>query len=328
MLEATDQERQEVVDYFTDQAPDEKVKFIQKVYSEQVHWITHHIWDVHTNRGRWWVITPPTNLYSQKLFPDMDLALTFHVGLCLRMPSSARQHLKEMWVEPLLNCWRSLDQAHEAFKQADEVEAFQAVGMRCREALLSLVQHGQEVVKLPDSATLPKKGDFREWSDKIAEAVTAGASNRDRRGLLKSSADGAWKFTNWLTHAHNATVADAEAALGSTELVASLFTTAWLRHVRGVPDRCPQCGSHRLSPERVCSTDEPITMSERPSCTVCGWVGELVAVSLPPAPAGQSKPKGECVIPTVPLVGKPLPRPVRQPRKRRVRLQRTGRKSR
>src|ERR1035437_10160665 len=141
MLEATDQERQEVVDYFTGQAPDEKVKFIQKVYSEQVHWITHHIWDVHMNRGRWWVITPPTNLYSQKLFPNMDLALTFHVGLCLRIPSSDHQRLKELWVEPLIDCWRSFDQAQEAYKRADEVDAFQAIGMRCREALLSLTRH-------------------------------------------------------------------------------------------------------------------------------------------------------------------------------------------
>jgi hypothetical protein len=142
MLEATDEERQHIVDYLAGQAPDEKIKLIQKVYSEHLHSIKHDIWDVHTNRGRWWVIINPTNLYSQKMFPDMDLALTFHVGLCLRIPSTKRRALKDLWIEPLIGCWRSFEQAQEAFKQADEVEAFQAVGMRCREATAELSTTG------------------------------------------------------------------------------------------------------------------------------------------------------------------------------------------
>jgi hypothetical protein len=35
---------------------------------------------VHTDVDRWWVIMQPTNLYAQEQFPNMDLALTFHVG--------------------------------------------------------------------------------------------------------------------------------------------------------------------------------------------------------------------------------------------------------
>ena len=84
-----------------DQVSDETVELAQKVYSEQVHAVRHDIWDVHTNRSRWWVITNPTNLYSQEQFPNMDLALTFHVGLCLRSPRSERQSLTELPVEPL-----------------------------------------------------------------------------------------------------------------------------------------------------------------------------------------------------------------------------------
>jgi hypothetical protein len=80
MLKTTEQERQHILDYMSDQVSDEKVEFIQKVYSEQLHSLRHDIWDVHTNRDRWWVITNPTNLYSQQQFPNMDLALTFHVG--------------------------------------------------------------------------------------------------------------------------------------------------------------------------------------------------------------------------------------------------------
>jgi hypothetical protein len=114
MLNATNDERQAIVDYLTSQAPDERVDLLQKVYSERLHKTTHDIWDVHTDKERWWVITNPTNLYSQSQFPDMDLALTFHVGLSLRIPRSARPDVSDLNVEPLLAAWRALDQAREA----------------------------------------------------------------------------------------------------------------------------------------------------------------------------------------------------------------------
>jgi hypothetical protein len=89
MLKATTQEREHILECMSDEALDEVVHLAQKVYSEQLHTVTHDIWDVHTDRGRWWVITNPTKLYSQDQFPNMDLALTFHIGLCMRIPRSA-----------------------------------------------------------------------------------------------------------------------------------------------------------------------------------------------------------------------------------------------
>ena len=52
MLKTTEQEREHVIGYMSDQAPDEVVQLAQKVYSEQVHAVQHDIWDVHTDRGR------------------------------------------------------------------------------------------------------------------------------------------------------------------------------------------------------------------------------------------------------------------------------------
>ncbi len=94
MLPATPEETQAVIDYMNWQAPDLKVEFLQKVYTENVLNHQHHVWDVHTNVDRWWVITNTTNLYSQEQFPNMDLAVTFHVGLCLRVPRSEKQKLE------------------------------------------------------------------------------------------------------------------------------------------------------------------------------------------------------------------------------------------
>ena len=91
MLSATQKEIERVTEYMRSQAPDLKVELVQKVYSENVLHVRHDVWDVHTNVDRWWVITKSMNLYAQEHFPNMDLALTFHIGLCLRIPRSERQ---------------------------------------------------------------------------------------------------------------------------------------------------------------------------------------------------------------------------------------------
>jgi hypothetical protein len=57
------------------------VKHLEKLTSEYLLGPQYDVWDAHTNEGRWWVITNPTNLYSQELIKSMDVALSFHVGL-------------------------------------------------------------------------------------------------------------------------------------------------------------------------------------------------------------------------------------------------------
>lgn len=57
MLKATEEEIEEIQEYFEWQAPDLEVTFMQKVYSEAVLNTRHDVWDIHTNKDRWWVIT-------------------------------------------------------------------------------------------------------------------------------------------------------------------------------------------------------------------------------------------------------------------------------
>src|SRR6187401_3241222 len=137
MLSATPEETQAVIEYIKSQAPDLKVEFLQKIHTENVLSHQHHVWDVHTDVDRWWVITNPTNLYAQEQFPNMDLAVTFHVGLCLRIPRSEKSRLADLSVEPLAECFRHMTEASDALASAEEVSDFQAVGVRCREALLA-----------------------------------------------------------------------------------------------------------------------------------------------------------------------------------------------
>jgi hypothetical protein len=305
VLKASQQERDRILSYMCDQAPDENIELAQKVYSEQVHAVRHDIWDVHTDRARWWVITSPTNLYRQDQFPNMDLALTFHVGLCLRIPKSERQSLSDLPVEPLIGCWRGLDEVSEALERAEEVEDFQAIGVRCREALLTFSHIAQDMIELSEPATAPRKSDFRAWIEIIADVALPGQNHQERRGLLKTVANGAWKFANWLTHARDIQLNDAEAAFAATELTVSLFTTALIRHVRRVPDRCPSCASHRLSPERGVHSSNPETVYERPVCEKCGWTGTPVIVKPSPPEPDHPTQEGECVIMSTPLRSSP-----------------------
>jgi hypothetical protein len=146
MLPSTPEEKQAIIDYMNWQAPDLTVEFLQKVYVENVLNHQHAVWDVHTNVDRWWVITNPTNLYSQAQFPNMDLAVTFHVGLCLRIPRGERSKLSDLPVEPLAACFRHVKEASEALDTAQEVTDFQTIGVRCREALLAFTSAAQIVM--------------------------------------------------------------------------------------------------------------------------------------------------------------------------------------
>ena len=316
MLPSTPEEKQAVIDYMNSQAPDLTVEFLQKVYVENVLSHQHAVWDVHTNVDRWWVITNPTNLYSQEQFPNMDLAVTFHVGLCLRMPRSEKSKLSELSVEPLAACFRHMSEASDALGTAQEVTDFQAIGVRCREALLAFTSAARIVIPWTgDDASKPKQADFKAWLDHICSISLAGQTHEHRRHLFKSLLDEVWRFSNWLTHAKASTWYDAEAATTTVEHALGLATSLVVRHVRAVPEACPACGSNRLSPQRGFHPSEADVEWERPTCDMCGWTGDPVPVFADPnayAVDGEDRvpPEGDCVIPTAPL--RELRKPGRQ----------------
>ena len=79
-----------VSDYVETQARGEKVLHAEKVKSERILGSEHDCWDVHTEKDRYWVITSPSNLYSQRYFPSLDFTLSFHVGVTARILARSR----------------------------------------------------------------------------------------------------------------------------------------------------------------------------------------------------------------------------------------------
>src|SRR5207247_7654124 len=116
------------------------IEHVEKLTSEYVVGHQYDVWDAHTNEGRWWVITPFTNLYSQDHIRSMDIALSFHIGLMSRVMARDSVRFKEggtkTWVLEVL---RRLEAASDNLERAKEVEDVQAVGMRLRETLLTLI---------------------------------------------------------------------------------------------------------------------------------------------------------------------------------------------
>ena len=71
-------------------------------------------WDVRTNKARFWVITSPTNLYSQKLFPRLDYTLSFHIGLMARVMARDEPKAGALEQMTLPAAWRRWEQAGQA----------------------------------------------------------------------------------------------------------------------------------------------------------------------------------------------------------------------
>ena len=212
MLPATEEEIEEITSYVEWQAPDLKVTFCQKIYSESVLSHRHDVWDVHTTKDRWWVITNPTNLYSQEMFPNMDLAVTFHMGLMLRMPRSEKPSISAGQIEPFAQAFEAVSAAHDALSQAHNVADYQAVGVRCREALLTFTAIAQVAIPWTGDSEQPKKSDFKAWVEHVCSAALSGESNKHRRPLFRTQADAAWTFVNWLTHSTSSNWHDAESS--------------------------------------------------------------------------------------------------------------------
>jgi hypothetical protein len=262
-------EREAIRSYVEWQSPKEKVTYVEKVLTESIFDRKMDAYDVHTDGERYWVITQPTNLYSQRLFPSLDYTLSFHVGVTARMMAERKSTATDEQQDRIAAAWRRWKQAAEALDHADEAEEFQAVGMRCRECLIAMVRAVAQPAMVPEGTEKPKIAAFVQWSELIADSIASGASASEVRGYLKAMARSTWQLVSWLTHAGSAARYDAEMALDATQNTLAGFSMAVIRHERGTPDRCPQCTSYRLMSIHVPELElDPPYVTQ---CEVCGW---------------------------------------------------------
>lgn len=264
-MESPEDERLAIEAYLHSQSGDAfDIEHVEKLTSEYVLGRQYDVWDAHTNEGRWWVITNPTNLYSQDAIKSMDVALSFHIGIMHRVMArqpDRRSGTAEDWI---LDVLRRVDLAQERLDTAKEVEDFQSVGVRLREALVSLATILGDLTKGHYDEEPPKAADFKGWAHLTAGVIAAGGDRAHLRGLLKATSEKTWAYVNWLTHARRATPLDARIGCGAVSEVIDLFITAISQWRMGAPPRCRACGSYQLKLDF--DTDE----SWFTTCRTCG----------------------------------------------------------
>ena len=264
----SEEEAEQIADYVEWQSRKDKehVTFLEKVQTEYVLGEAHDCWNVHTNKGQWWVITGPTNLYSQALFPSLDYTISFHLGLMLRLSSERTGTEDARLGDRLAAAFRRWEQAAQALDESKESEEVQAVGMRCRETLLAFVRSVGTPEMVPVEEEGPQASNFVDWSGLIANSIAPGSHNERIRGYLKALAKETWQLVGWLTHAVNASRHDGAMVLDATHSVIEAFGTALIRYERQTVERCGRCGSLRLI-----VLYNPEFRSDGATCLSCGW---------------------------------------------------------
>jgi hypothetical protein len=274
LVESSPRKEADIASYFEWQSSKDPsgpalVEHLELVKSEFVFGREYKVWDVHATDGRWWIVTNPTNLYSQEHIPSLDFVLSLHVGLMARVASRDSRRARTPNSERFAAAWRRWEQAAEAVDGAAEAEDFQSIGMKCRECLLAFVRGAQMDVSVPSGTEKPKRADFVHWAELIAEWVAPGSHSKDVRVYLKQLAGSTWPLVNWLTHTSSAVRHDAELIVSATNHLLGSFAAALIRRESQLPDRCPKCSSYQVESFYVpeLEQDPPYLLV----CRACAW---------------------------------------------------------
>src|ERR1035441_4057273 len=94
--------------------------------------------------------------------------------------------LTDSEADPFTQTLRRLQQAREALHGAAEAEDYQAIGMRCRESLLTLVRECADIGRVAEE-NRPKTGDFLAWIELVANESLPGPRVDRLRGYVKAA---------------------------------------------------------------------------------------------------------------------------------------------
>jgi hypothetical protein len=267
-VEGDEHSQLDIENYLLGQAPDENVQHIERIKKEVVLGAVYEIWDVTTDKDRWWVITNLTNLYSQRHFPSLDYTLSFHVGLMARLRSRSNLAGSEE-PSPFDEVIRRMDQAENKFGYAIEAEDFQSVGMLLREALLSLIAALRRRTIVDVGVELPQNSNFIAWSDLLMNALCGGGSNKELRQHLKTIAKETWQLTNWLTHHRKASKTATAIAMHSCQTTVGHFIQILEKSKTTETENCPVCTSRNIRSHFDIAI--PPDGDYYLSCGACGW---------------------------------------------------------
>ena len=258
----------DIARYVEGQARDENIQHVERIKREIILGEVYEIWDVSTDKDRWWVITNLTNLYSQKHFPSLDYTLSFHIGLMMRINNrSGRVDANDP--SPFDEVLRRGEQAQDKHDSALEIEDYQAVGMLLRESLISLIGAMRRRTTIPEGIEYPQDSNFKDWTDVLLNQLCGGGSNKELRQHLKNTAKETWQLVNWLTHARSANKTASSIAIYACQTVIGHSIQIVEKSHTDKTDQCPSCKSRNVRThfDIKILPDGDYYMS----CGVCDW---------------------------------------------------------
>ncbi len=236
---------QGIANYVQGEAPDETVQHVEKVKTEYVMGEAYEIWDVTTDKDRWWVITNLMNLYSQRHFPSLDYTISFHIGLEMRINSQSEDG-DSSDPQPFDEVFRRQKQAKERHERAIEAEDYQSVGMQLRECLLSLISVMRRRVALRPDIERPRDADFRAWVEILMDQLSPGEKNKELRHYLKVTSEKTWQLVNWLTHDRDANKTASSISIAGCDTIVGHYVELLMREQNDKTDECPLCSSRNI----------------------------------------------------------------------------------
>ena len=123
-MESLEHEKRQIREYVEGEARGENVTYLEKIATERLFGLKLDAWDVWTDKDRYWVITNPTNLYSQSEYQSLDYTMSFHIGVTHRVMARSRPQVSEEERDRLASVWRQYGQLADAIDHADESEEF------------------------------------------------------------------------------------------------------------------------------------------------------------------------------------------------------------
>lgn len=258
----------DIASYVEIEARDESVQHVEMIKQEIVLGDRYEVWDVTTDKDRWWVITNMTDLYSQRHFPSLDYTLSFHIGLMMRLRSRSNR-IDSSQPSPFDEVLRRLQQAEDRHDAAVEAEDYQTVGMLLRESLISLTTALRRRTEFPQDAEHPQRANFIAWSSVLMDHLCGGSSNKELRQHLKNTAKEAWQLANWLTHTRSANQTSSSIAIHSCRTTLGHFANILERDRTDGTDQCPVCKSRDVRSHFDITI--PPDGDYYLSCGVCDW---------------------------------------------------------
>jgi hypothetical protein len=250
------------------QARDATVQNVERVKTEYVMGTPYEIWGVSTDKDRWWVVTNPTNLYSQRHFPSLDYTLSFHVGLMMRVASRS-ERAGESESTPFDEVFRRQNQVSDLLERSVEAVDLQAVGMQLRECLISLIAVVRRRVEISGDEDRPKDADVVGWNRLLVGQLCPGEKYDELRNYLRALTEKAWALVNWLTHHRNSNKTAALIAADSVDAIVKHYARLLSRERADRTDLCPRCASRNVRTFFDIEIEPDGAYFE--ACAACGW---------------------------------------------------------